>query len=153
MEEDIRKFLGQKRIAVAGVSRKGGVPANAIYKKLRTAGYQVFAVNPNASELEGDVSYPDIAAIPGGVNGLVIAAHPSHAAGLVQQCIDSRVQLIWFHRSVGQGSYDEDAAELAKKSGIAVIPGGCPMMYCHPVDLFHRCFRWMCGYPAENFCK
>lgn len=147
MEEDIKTFLSLKRIAVAGVSRKGDVPANAIYKKLRSAGYRVFAVNPNVSELEGDVSYADIASIPGGVNGLVIAVHPSRAAGLVQQCIDSGVSIVWFHRSVGQGSYDEEAAAMAKKSGISVIPGGCPMMYSQPVDLFHRCFRWMCRYP------
>jgi hypothetical protein len=22
------------------------------------------------------------------------------------------------------------------------IVGGCPLMYCQPVDFAHRCFRW-----------
>ena len=73
MKEAVEDFLAQKRIAVAGVSRNGSQPANFIYRKLRGAGYQVFAVNPSAKELEGDRCYPDLASIPETVDGIVIA--------------------------------------------------------------------------------
>lgn len=54
LKEVAQNFLAQKRIAVAGVSRSGAAAANAVYKKLRDSGYEVFPVNPNADKVEGD---------------------------------------------------------------------------------------------------
>lgn len=147
MEKLIRDFLAQKRIAVAGVSRKGDVPANAIYKKLRASGYEVYALNPHATKVEDDPAYADLASLPARVDGLFIATHPDQAPGLIHQCREAGVDRVWFHRSIGQGSFSEEAATLARESGISVITGGCPMMYCQPVDIFHRCLRWAAGYP------
>ena len=75
----IEDFLAQRRIAVAGVSRNKNEAANAVYRKLRGAGYEVFAVNPNAGEVEGDPCFPDLGSVPGGVDGVVIATHPAWA--------------------------------------------------------------------------
>lgn len=136
-------FLAQSRIAVAGVSREGDIPANIIYRKLRDQGYEVFAVNPSADTVEGDRCFPDLAALPGDIDGVVIATPPDAAAGLVRECVDLGIPRVWFHRLFGRGSVDEDAVRLARESGLAVIPGACPMMFCDPVDTAHRCFRWM----------
>ena len=49
------EFLGHKRIAITGVSRSpGNHGGNVVYNRLRDRGYEVFAVNPNADEVEGD---------------------------------------------------------------------------------------------------
>ena len=49
------EFLANKRVAVTGVSREPkGHGSNVVYKRLRERGYEVFAVNPNADEVEGD---------------------------------------------------------------------------------------------------
>ena len=67
------EFLANKRIAVTGVSRKPeNHGSNVVYKRLRERGYEVFAVNPNTDEVEGDRSYHDLRAIPGGVDAVVI---------------------------------------------------------------------------------
>jgi hypothetical protein len=66
-------FLAQSRIAVAGVSRTRQDAANLIYRRLKARGYQVFPVNPHASEVEGDPCYPSPATIPGGVSGRLAA--------------------------------------------------------------------------------
>lgn len=142
LQEAAQEFLAQKRIAVTGVSRKGDVAANGIYKKLRDAGYEVFAINPNATEVEGDPCYPNLAAIPGGVEGVVIAAHPGVASETVRECAELGIWRVWMHRGIGPGSVDEEAVRLCGELGIAVIPGGCPLMFCEPVDFFHKCFRW-----------
>ena len=66
-------FLAGKRVAVTGVSRnRGAHGSNAVYQRLRDRGYQVFAVNPNAEEVEGDRCYHDLRSIPGGVDWVVI---------------------------------------------------------------------------------
>jgi predicted CoA-binding protein len=93
--------------------------------------------------VEGDECYADVASIPRGVDGVFIATHPDVTSTIVEQCRQAGVGQVWMHRSFGQGSVSEVAVELCKESGISVIPGGCPMMFCEPVDLGHRCLRWV----------
>jgi uncharacterized protein len=141
--EAIVEFLAQKRIAVAGVSRSPTEAANAIYRKLRDSGYQVFAVNPKAATLEGAACYPDLAAIPGGVDAVVVATPPQASLDVVRQCAELGIERVWLHRSFGSGSVSDEAVALGRERGIDVIPGGCPMMFCDPVDVGHKCMRWL----------
>ena len=140
----VAEFLGQKRIAVAGVSRSAGQAANAVYRKLRGAGYEVFPINPNTAEVEGTRCYPDLGSVPGGVDGVVIATHPDVSMEVVRQCGDLGVRRVWLHRSFGEGSVSEQAIRECEARGITCIVGGCPLMYCKPVDFGHRCMRlWL----------
>ena len=145
LEQAVRDFLDQKRIAVAGVSRSPDQAANAIYKKLRESGYRVFAVNPKAAEVEGDTCYPGLGQIPEPVDGVVIATPPEAAVDVVRECAELGVDRVWMHRSFGRGSVSAEAVALCQENGIRVIPGACPMMYCEPVDGGHRCMRWLLG--------
>ena len=138
----IAEFLSGKRFAVAGVSRSSDQPANSIYRRLQDSGYEVFPVNPNASEVEGVKCYPDIASIPQPLDGVVIVTHPDASIEVVRQCSESGVQRVWFHRSIGDGSVSEEAVRECEERGIVPIVGGCPMMFCEPVDFGHKCMRW-----------
>jgi hypothetical protein len=143
LDEAVRDFLALRRIAVAGISRSGTNPGNAIYTKLRNAGYSVFAVNPNATEIEGDACYSDLRSIPGGVEGVVITTRPSVTEGVVAEAAAVGVRAIWIHRAFGRGCLSNGAVRLCRDRGIAVIAGACPMMYVPPVDIAHACFRWI----------
>lgn len=145
LKETAQEFLAQRRIAVAGVSRDSRQPANAIYRRLREGGHEVFAVNPNAEMLEGDPSYSRVSAIQGGVDAVVIATRPEVAEEIVRECAKLGIRRIWMHRAFGQGSVSEAATQIARSAGITVIDGACPMMYIEPVDFFHRCGRWFMG--------
>jgi uncharacterized protein len=121
----IADFLSGKRIAVAGVSRGPGSAANSVFGKLRKSGYEVFPVNPNASEVAGVKCYPDLASIPGNLDGLVIATHPSVAEQVVRQAVARNVRRIWFHRSFGQGSVSAAATQecaRARTFATAILP-------------------------------
>lgn len=138
-------FLAQRRIAVAGVSRDSAQTANAIYRKLREAGYDVVAVNPNATEVEGDACYPGVAAIPDRPDGVLIVTPPEAAPDVARDCVAAGVPRVWMHRSFGAGSASDEATALCREAGVAVLDGGCPMMFLEPVDVFHKCFRWFLG--------
>jgi len=138
----IAEFLRGKRFAVAGVSRQPGQAANAVYRKLRNSGFEVFPVNPNPAEVEGTRCYPDLRSIPGALDGVLVATHPSVSVELVQQCSERGVGQVWLHRSFGQGSVSNEAVQECSKRSIKCIVGGCPLMYCEPVDFGHRCMRW-----------
>lgn len=142
LEAAVSDFLAGRRIAVAGVSRDGDVPANIIFRKLRDAGYDVVPVNPHTDEVEGVVCYRELASIPEPVDGLVVATPPEAAVDLVRDCIRLGIPRVWMHRSFGTGSVSDEAVLLAQEAGLAVIPGSCPMMWVEPVDPAHTCLRW-----------
>lgn len=71
MQSTIDDFLAQKRIAVVGVSRQGKKFGNWAYKELRAKGYEVYPINPTASEVEGDRCYPALSALPVTVDGVL----------------------------------------------------------------------------------
>ncbi len=136
-------FLAQKRIAVAGVSRGGQDAANGIYKILRDKGYQVFAVNPNADTVEGDPCFPNLQAIPGGVDGVLISTKPELVEGIVHDAKQAGVPRVWMHDNTFMpGSSSEAAAAYCRENGITVISAGCPLMF---FDFGHKCMKWMMG--------
>ncbi|MGH9932632.1 MAG: CoA-binding protein [Pyrinomonadaceae bacterium] len=140
--KSVSDFLSRKRIIVAGVSRSGSAPANAIFRRLRDTGHEVIPVNPNVSEVEGQQCYADVGSVPGQVDGTMVVTHPSISATIARAALERGVKHIWFHRSFGTGSVASEAIQLCRERGVEPIVGGCPLMYCQPVDPGHRFFRW-----------
>ena len=142
IKEAAAEFLDHKRIAVTGVTRNPkGHGSNAVYQRLRDRGYEVFAVNPNADEVEGDTCYHDLASIPGGVEAVVIATKPERAEATMQECHELGIRHVWMHRGPGAGSVSPEAATAGRKLGIQVIDGGCPLMFGPTADFGHKCMR------------
>jgi len=142
MKEAASEFLAHKRIAVTGVSRKPkGHGSNNVFRRLRDRGYEVFAVNPNADEVEGARSYHDLKSIPGGVEAVVISTAPDRAEGTVRECAALGVKYVWMHRGYGQGSVSATATAFGRAHGITVIDGGCPLMFDPTGDFGHKVMR------------
>jgi predicted CoA-binding protein len=138
------EFLTNRRIAVTGVSRKPeNHGSNVVYKRLRERGYEVFAVNPNADEVEGDPSYHDLQSIPGGVDAVVIATRPKIAEETMRECAELGIKHVWMHRSFGAGSVSDTATEYGRERGITVIDGGCPCMFDPTADVGHKAMRFV----------
>lgn len=138
-----QEFLAQKRIAVAGVSRTQQDAANLIYKTLREAGHQVFALNPAAGTVEGDPCYPNLQAISGGVDGVIIVTKPEITEQVVQDAVAAGVPRVWMHNNTLMGSsVSETAVQTCRDHNIQVIAGGCPMMF---FDFGHKCMKWILG--------
>jgi uncharacterized protein len=137
-------FLTNKRVAVTGVSRtpeRHG--SNTVYRRLRERGYEVFAVNPNAREVEGDQSYPDLKSIPGGVDAVVIGTRPERALDTMRECAELGIRQVWMHRGLGAGSVSESATDFGRQHDITVIDGGCPLMFGPTADFGHRIARFI----------
>ena len=80
-----------------------------------------------------------------GVDGVVVVTRPEVAEQIVRQCTELGISRVWMHRALGflGTSVSEKAIELGRENNITVIPGGCPMMFCEPVDFGHKCMRWV----------
>ena len=147
-----KDFLAQERIAVAGVSSAREEAANYIYETLRERGYTVYAINPHIDGFLGDPCYPDVFSLPEKPDGLVIVTRPAVAEDLVRQCALAGVARVWLHSALGTRprllkkvaasitSVSPEAVRLCEESGIAVIPGSCPMQFLG-ADFGHTCMR------------
>jgi predicted CoA-binding protein len=146
----VQDFLAQKKIAVVGVSDKRETGCNAAYKRFKEAGYKVSGVNPRLTTFEGDPCYPDLASIPEKPDAVFMLTNPSISEQIVQQCVDLGVKHVWMHCMMGtkpglaasMTSVSQDAVQMCRDNGIAVIPGSCPNQFLKP-DIGHRLMRMM----------
>jgi uncharacterized protein len=145
LKEAAEQFLALKTIAVAGVSSTKKDAANYIFEKLRNSGYNVFAINPRVSEIDGYPCFPSLSALPDKPEGVVIATRPEVTLQIVKECAVLGIGHAWIHKSIDNGSYSSEAEQFCKENGIRLIPGGCPMMFCKPVDFPHKCIKWALG--------
>jgi predicted CoA-binding protein len=138
------EFLANQRIAVTGVSRTPkSHGSNVVYQRLRDRGYEVFAVNPNANQVEGDPCYKDLRSIPGGVQAVVIGTRPELAEDTMGECAELGITHVWMHRGPGAGSVSPAATDYGRQHGITVIDGGCPLMFGPTADFGHKLMRLM----------
>ena len=144
INEAASEFLANKRVAVTGVSRTPKTHgSNNVYRRLRERGWEVFAVNPNADQVEGDRCYPDLRSIPGGVEAVVIGTRPEIAEDTMHECAELGIKHVWMHRGPGAGSVSAAATHYGRQQGITVIDGGCPLMFEPTADFGHKIMRFV----------
>jgi acetate---CoA ligase (ADP-forming) len=82
----IRSLLEPKSIAVVGASQRRG-RGTGVVANLRDAGFagQIFAVNPRYEEVLGYKCYPSVAALPSGVDCLVVAVSADAASDVLDE--------------------------------------------------------------------
>jgi predicted CoA-binding protein len=142
--EAASEFLANRRVAITGVSRDPqNHGSNVVYRRLKERGYEVFAINPNAEEVEGDASYHDLRSISGGVEAVVIGTRPEIAEQTMRECAELGIKHVWMHRGPGAGSVSEEAANYGREHGITVIDSGCPCMFDPTADLGHKVMRFV----------
>ena len=140
IDEMVKDFLAQKKIAVVGVSERRETGCNMSYKKFKEAGYQVFAVNPHITTYDGAPCYPDLKSIPEKPDAVFILASPKVTDQMVEQCVELGVKHVWMHCMMGtkpgmatsMSSVSEQAVKMCRENGIAVIPGSCPNQFLKP---------------------
>lgn len=132
-------FVAQRALAVVGVSRSGKKFGNAIYRELKAKGYRVFAVHPQAPEVEGERAYPSLTALPGAVGGVVICVPPAQAEQVVHDAAGAGIRRVWLQ----QGAESEAAVRFCQEQGLSVVAGECIMMSVAPVAFPHSMHRWV----------
>ncbi len=144
----VAEFLAQKKIAVVGVSDRRETGCNLAFRKFKTAGYRVSAVNPRLQTFDGEPCYPDLKALPEKPDAVFILANPRVTDEIVQQCVELGVKYVWMHCMMGVKpglapnltSVSQSAAQLCRANGIQVIPGTCPNQFLEP-DFGHSMMR------------
>ena len=140
IDDLVKGFLAQKKIAVVGVSDKRETGCNLNYKNFKQAGYQVYAVNPRISMYDGAPCYADLKSIPEKPDAVFMLTSPKVTEEIVRQCVDLGIKHVWMHCMMGTKpglsqsttSVSQSAVEMCRANGIEVIPGSCPNQFLNP---------------------
>ncbi len=150
--KDIDDFLGQKRLAVVGVSRNGRDFTRSLFRELQGRGYDVVPVNPNLREVDGVPCFPHIRDVSPPVEGALLLTSPAVTEQVVEECAQAGIGRVWMFRAAGAGAVSRDALRFCASKGIRVVDGECPFMFLPATGWFHRMHglirRLLGRYPA-----
>jgi predicted CoA-binding protein len=135
----IKEFLEPKKLAIAGVSRNSKKFGRMVYEHLRTAGYEVYPVNPHAEDFDGHPSYRSISELPDRLDRVLILTPAEETARSVQESLDKGIRYIW----IQQQSDTPEALELARNQEVNLIYKKCIFMYAEPVKGVHAFHRFL----------
>ncbi|ETS93476.1 MULTISPECIES: CoA-binding protein [Veillonella] len=113
----IETALKQNVWAVIGATHKTDKFGYKIYKCLKDHGYEVYPVNPNITEIDGDTCYPNLSALP--VVPAVVDFVVPEAVGLaaLDECHRLGISTVWLQ----PGADKPSVVEKAKVLGLHVI--------------------------------
>jgi predicted CoA-binding protein len=139
--KDVQEFLSQKTIAFAGLSRDPQSFSARVFQDLRAKGYRVLPVNPNAQSILGQTCYPNIAALPEAVGGVLLFTPPGQTEGVVHDAAKHGIRRVW----IQQGAQSEAALAICREQDLTTVSRQCILMYAQPVGSLHKVHRWVKG--------
>ena len=111
-----------KSIAIVGASNN---PARASYfvgtYLLSSSPYDVYFVNPTATEILGHPAYPSLADLPIVPDIVDVFRRHEDLPGVAQEAVDVGARTLWLQL----GSWNEEAAEIAESAGLDVVMDRC----------------------------
>lgn len=137
MKPLVREMLHHRVWAVVGASANREKFGNRIYRLLKRYGYQVYAVNPRETAIEGDPCYASVKELPVIPDAVDIVVPPLAALDVVEDCAAAGVKDIWFQLGVES----EAALDLARELGLRAVAGSCVMVESSKL-VFLRAKRW-----------
>ena len=113
-----------RTIAIIGLSDTPGRPSHNVAKALQKFGYRIVPVNPAATEILGERSWPDLASAvqnAGPIDVVDVFRRPEHVPAIVDDAIRLAVPALWLQ----DGVIDEAAAGRARAAGIFTVMNRC----------------------------
>jgi predicted CoA-binding protein len=131
---EIKEILSKcKTVAVVGLSREPDKDSYRVAAYLKTHGFRIIPVNPFADEILGEKSYKSLLDIPSEIQKTIEIVDVFRPAKDVPLIVEQAVKLkemngkpyvVWMQL----GIVNEQAAETAKKAGLAVVMDKCMMV-------------------------
>lgn len=124
-QERIKAFLDKENtFAVVGASRDPQKFGYQVFQDLKNAGYNVYPVNPNVSEILGFKCYPNLQDLPGNPNVVDVVVPPKATEQIVETCKKLGIIKVWMQ----PGSESDTAIKFCEENGIDVVYGVCVMI-------------------------
>jgi uncharacterized protein len=120
--QEIAALVGQARtVAIVGLSSNSLRPSNFVGVYLQRHGYRVIPVNPGATEILGERSYPSLADIPDHVDIVDVFRRPDAVPAIAEQAVAIGAGALWLQFGV----ISPEGAEIAARGGLTVVMDRC----------------------------
>jgi predicted CoA-binding protein len=124
MPSNHETFFTFDRYGVVGRSQVKAFPILS-YRGLKALRKTVYAIDPSTDRIDGDPAYPDLAAVPGPIEGLLIETPKGETRDWVAAAAAAGIRDVWVH----QGLETPEAVAAAGAAGINLRTGTCAVMY------------------------
>lgn len=121
----IQRLLSEsKTVAIYGLSADTQKASYFVASYLKSHGYRIIPINPNATEILGEKCYPTITAIPDKIDILNIFRRASEVPPLIDEAIARKIPAVWLQLRI----INLPSAEKARAAGLTVILDKCIKM-------------------------
>ena len=114
-------LLSIKTIASVGISSNPEKESYEVVAYLKNQGYRIIPVNPTATEILGEKTYPSLSDIPDKVDVVQVFRKPEDVPPVVEEAIKIGAKVVWMQA----GIVNEDAAQKAREAGLQVVMDAC----------------------------
>ncbi|GIP01944.1 MULTISPECIES: CoA-binding protein [Paenibacillus] len=116
---DILRNAGN--IAVVGLSDRPDRTSHMVSAAMQQRGYRIIPVNPGATEILGEKSYPSLKDIPEPIHIVNVFRRSEYCADVAREAAEIGAKVLWLQ----QGIISEEAAAIAESSGMIAIMDRC----------------------------
>lgn len=121
----MQEFISrQLTYAVVGASRSREKYGNKVLRNLTENGYTAIPVNPKATEIEGLAAYPNLSAVKGNIDVVVMVTPPHITEKILVEVNDLGIGKVWMQ----PGSESDQAIAKCTQLGIDCISNACIMV-------------------------
>lgn len=138
MASNYETFFEHDTFAVVGDTAKSNFPV-LTYRGLKNLGKTVYPVDPSVTDIEGDLVYASLEALPGRADAVVLEVPKEDTRDWVAQAAAAGISDVWIH----MGRETPEALALAKEKGLNARSGTCAVMYVTPGFTYHSIHKWI----------
>lgn len=117
INNNLEEMMGKKSWAVVGVTAKKERFGYKIWKILQKHGYEVYGVNPNYDEIEGEKIYNNLKDLPKKVDVIDMVVSPRIGSRTLDEAKELGIDYIFFQ----PGSFDDEIIEKANNMGFKFV--------------------------------
>lgn len=120
-EEIKRILIDANTIAVVGLSDDPNKTSYMVSEAMQAKGYRIIPVNPNATTILGEKSYPSLKDIPEPIDIVNVFRRPEHTPPIAKEAAEVGAKVIWLQLGIA----NEEAASIATEGGVTMIMDRC----------------------------
>ncbi|MBI5697007.1 MAG: CoA-binding protein [Thaumarchaeota archaeon] len=120
-DDEIRKILSLKTVAVVGMSKSEEKAAHYVPKYLLSQGYDVIPVNPTADKILDKKCHANLDEISQQIDIVDVFRPSDQVLPVIQEAIKKKPKVIWLQ----EGIHNPEAEDLARKAGIKIVFNRC----------------------------
>lgn len=114
-------LLSAKTIATVGLSSNPEKDSYSVAQYLKDQGYRVIPVNPTATEILGEKSYPDLESVPERIDVVQVFRKSEDVPPVAESAVKVGAMAVWMQ----EGIVNEEAAQKARAAGLQVVMDAC----------------------------